>query len=107
MVSLTARFTDYLVRNKIICEKDKDLYAFGLGQGLFFILNLATTFFIGLCFGMIWQGVLFTLAYLSLRSYSGGYHANTPVGCYIISTSIIVLFLLCFITVNRGRMKLF
>ncbi len=94
MVSLSERLTDYLVLNGSIREEDKDLYAFGIGQGLFIALNTATTFLISLYFGMVWQGGLFLICYFSLRSYSGGYHASTPARCYLVSTAITVLFFL-------------
>ena len=92
MVSFSEKLTNCLVLNGSIREEDKDLYVFGIEQGLFVALNTATTFLVSMCFGMIWQGLLFLLCYFSLRSYSGGYHASTPTRCYVLSTAITVLF---------------
>lgn len=99
MTSLSERLTDYLILSGSVREEDKDLYVFGIGQGLFIALNTATTFLVSLYFGMVWQGVLFLLCYFSLRSYSGGYHASTPTRCYFVSTAITVLF---FLLLNRS-----
>lgn len=96
MFSLSTKITDYLIFHKIICEEDKDLYIFGIDQGFFSLLNLTTTIFIGMWFGMIWEGFVFTIAYLSLRSYSGGYHACSQIKCYILSTVIIICFFVLF-----------
>ncbi|MGF7050755.1 accessory gene regulator B [Paenibacillus sp. DS2015] len=68
-----------------IKEDEKDLYAYGLQQGLIIILNILTTVAIGLFSGMFWQSILFMAAYLPLRSFAGGYHANTQLLCYLYS----------------------
>lgn len=94
MTSLSEKITDYLILSGSVRKEDKDLYVFGIEQGLFIALNTATTFLVSLYFGMLWQGFLFLLCYFSLRSYSGGYHASTPTRCYLLSTAITVLFFL-------------
>lgn len=96
MESISQRLANYLVANGSIHEDDKDLYIFGIEQGLFIALNMATTFLVSLYFSMVWQGLLFLLCYFSLRSYSGGYHAGTSFRCYLVSTAITVLFFLLF-----------
>lgn len=74
-----------LIHSGSIREDDKDLYAYGLQQGLFIILNVLTTVAIGLISGMFWQSILFMAAYLPLRSFAGGYHAKTQLLCYLYS----------------------
>lgn len=49
---------------------------------------------IGFTFGMVWQSVLFTAAYMTLRVYAGGYHAPTQLRCYILSFIMVVTALL-------------
>ena len=41
--------------------------------------------------GMIWQGIIFVLSFMLLRKYAGGYHASTPLGCYLLTTLIITV----------------
>jgi len=85
---------DQLVENNIIKEEDKELYSYGLHQGLVIIANVVTTVIIGFIFGMVWQSIVFMATYLPLRSYAGGYHAKTQVQCYVLSivlTSSILL----------------
>ncbi len=82
------------VRDGIIAEEDKELYTFGMQQGVIILLNIISTIIIGLIFNMVWQSVVFLLAYMPLRSYAGGYHARTQFRCYWISLFIAAVALL-------------
>ncbi|MDE7390500.1 MAG: accessory gene regulator B family protein, partial [Lachnospiraceae bacterium] len=53
-----------------------------------------TTFTIALICGELWQTVVFMFAYIPLRIYAGGYHAKTPLRCYIYSNALIFAVLL-------------
>lgn len=74
-----------LIQSGSIQEDEKDLYAYGLQQGLFIILNIVTSIVIGIFTNMLWQCVLFMITYLPLRSFAGGYHARTHLHCYLYS----------------------
>lgn len=73
--------------------EDRELYEFGIRQGIFLVINIVTSLLIGLFTGMIWQCIVFMLAYNPLRSYAGGYHAGTPLKCYLLSIPIMLLVL--------------
>lgn len=87
-LAISEKITDSLTRSGVITTEDKELYHYGVQQGLLMILNIITTFVIGLMFGMIWQSLIFLLAYIPLRSYAGGYHAKTQIRCYLFSIII-------------------
>ena len=70
---------------------DKDIHIFGAQQGLVMLLNIITFAVIGLLVGVFWQVAIFTCAYISLRVYTGGYHAPTPLKCYLSSTVMILV----------------
>lgn len=80
-----------LVASGTINAEDREIYKFGLKYIANIFLNAATTLIIGFIFGMVWQSVLFMVSYIPLRSYAGGYHARTPLRCYIFS----VIFTAC------------
>ncbi|MCL2874520.1 MAG: accessory gene regulator B family protein [Defluviitaleaceae bacterium] len=69
---------------------DKDIHIFGAQQGLVMLLNIITFAVIGLIVGVFWQVVIFACAYISLRIYTGGYHAPTPLKCYISATVMVL-----------------
>lgn len=73
-----------LINKKIILEQEKEIYCFGICQLIMLLLNICTSFFISLCYGRIIEGMIFSSAYILLRSYAGGYHAKTRKKCIYI-----------------------
>lgn len=92
-ISFVEKFGDLLVQNKVISFEEKELFIFGLQQGLIIILNVISSIIIGYIFGMIWQSIVFMVMYIPLRSYVGGYHARTQLRCYLFSLVLISLVL--------------
>ncbi|HHV13371.1 MAG TPA: accessory gene regulator B family protein [Clostridiales bacterium] len=94
MMVLIDKIGNRFVRDGIITEEDKELYTFGMQQGIIMLLNIISTIIIGIIFNMVWQSVVFLMAYMPLRSYAGGYHARTQGRCYLVSLLITVVALL-------------
>ena len=101
------KITDRLCRQDIIEDADKELYAYGFDMLLTVSLNIISTIIIGLLFGMVFESIAFLVAYIPLRSYAGGYHARTPLRCYIISLLLIVLILLTLRLIRESVLALF
>lgn len=91
---ISAYIADLLVKNQTITENEHEVYCFGIQQGLNIVLNLITILFFGIVFGKVWYSVVFTIAYIPLRSYAGGFHAKTPIRCYVFSCCLIIAVLL-------------
>lgn len=89
--SISEKVTLSLIESNIIDEEDKDLYQYGVLQGLRIILNVISALIIGLLFGKVLEIILFMTAYIPLRSYAGGFHAKTPSGCYLFSVVMLCL----------------
>ncbi len=85
MELLSRRFVEFMLENKIIPEQDKEINRFGFVLMLRIILNVLTLLFIGTCFNMIVESITFLICSLMLRSYSGGFHSDNPVICFLIS----------------------
>lgn len=88
------KITNYFVVNELIKDEDKEIYAYGLHQGLLILLNIATTILIGFMFRAVWESILFMIVYTPLRTYGGGYHAKSEVRCYLFSIVLILVVLL-------------
>ena len=82
MKLITDHIVGKMIEAEIIAEQDRELYAFGLEQGMWLVLNLLTMVVIGLLMDMLLACLYFLLAYVPLRIYAGGYHARTPLHCY-------------------------
>lgn len=91
---LSEQITDYFETQQVIDPKKRELYRYGVQQGFTILLNLMTAIAISLLCGMLLQGLLFLAAYIPLRSYAGGYHAKTPIRCYVLSAGMILAVLL-------------
>lgn len=90
MERLANALTDKLVQWNIVKYEDRELYAYGLWQGTILIFNFLTIIVIGLLFKMLWQSLVFIIAYGFLRPVAGGYHARKQINCYILSIVLIV-----------------
>ncbi|MBR4101849.1 MAG: accessory gene regulator B family protein [Oscillospiraceae bacterium] len=100
---LSERFTEELEKQRVILSEDREIYRFGIQQGLNLVLNLLTTIAIGLLCGMLWESVLFMLFYMPLRRYAGGYHAKTHLRCYLYSVLMITMVLLAIKFLPLGK----
>lgn len=92
-----------LIKNDLLQKSEVELYRFGIKRLLLFCINVITTIIIGIICNMLWQSVVFSIAYIPLRRYAGGYHAKTPQKCYLLSVLLIlgVLTFICGIPKNE------
>ena len=79
-----------LLKNGLLHDDDVELYRFGINRLVLFCINIFTTAVLGFLCGMIWESILFTLAYIPLRRFAGGYHAKTSTSCYVQSVLLIL-----------------
>ncbi len=87
---LSRRIGDNLVRSDVIKAEDAEIYIYGINQILVSVLNVSTALIIGLIFGVFFEIAVFMAAYIPLRSFAGGFHAKTPLRCYIFSVIMLI-----------------
>jgi len=85
------KITDSMVKNGAVKSEEKEIYSYGVQQGLFILLNTGTAVIVGLLLGVLWQISIFMIALVTLKSYTGGYHTEIPKTCYILSTLITII----------------
>ncbi len=79
ILSISEKIVDKLTDSNIIESEDKDLYTYGFYQGFLIIFNILTAIAIGLLFKMVWESLVFLMAYIPpLRSYAGGISCQNP-----------------------------
>ena len=91
MKRYTETVVDWMIRQKVINEKEKELYGYALYSVGLLILPLLFAVGIGFILGSIKSGIALVVPFMILRKYSGGYHAKTFSHCAI--GSILLLFL--------------
>lgn len=75
----------------IIKEEEREIYRYGISNGMVILLNLFTALLIGIFSGHLLSAALFTLFFMLLRSYSGGYHSDSRVFCYLASSAVLLV----------------
>lgn len=80
-----------MVERGIIKEEEQEIYQFGIRNGMILLLNIVTAFLIGLLTAKLPVVAVFTLSFMVLRSYTGGYHSDSRVFCYIGSNLVLFI----------------
>ncbi|NMB30547.1 MAG: accessory gene regulator B family protein [Clostridiales bacterium] len=83
-----------LHKNSIVNDENIDVVRYGIEIVLLKILFFLTILFIGIITNNVVNILIFMLFYKPLRTYAGGYHAKTRIGCYIVSVLMLLLMLI-------------
>jgi len=94
--SIAEILVNRLVKKEIISGKDIEVYQFGIECFIMKACHIISYFIIAICFHMVLELLIFLMTFMPLRVYAGGYHANTPMKCYIVSC-FAVLSVMCLI----------
>ncbi|NCB93401.1 MAG: accessory regulator AgrB [Clostridia bacterium] len=62
-----------------------------MANGIIMLVNLLTAILIGIMTGRLEIVLVFLLFYASHRTYSGGYHFESRIGCYLCSSLILLI----------------
>ena len=100
---LANKVTNFLICKNSINDDDREVYQYGFEQLFSTVFNIVSMLLLGAIFGKIYQSLVLTLAFILLRTYSGGYHASTPLRCYCLSVMSIsiALSVMKFVIVNN------
>ena len=93
---LSCKITDRLEHYGIISKSNRALYEYGLHQMFATILNILTMLLIGFFMRLAVPAIIYTIAYIPIRVYAGGYHASTPQRCWAFS-AIMLWIALCIV----------
>lgn len=65
----------------ISCDEEKQMYEYGLYKIVGLMITVVVCFIISLILDRVVGGMVFLLSFLIIRTYTGGYHASTPLRC--------------------------
>lgn len=94
MKRLSEKITDYIVKSGAVSEESYAIYQYGFQIGLEMLGCFLVCFCIALYLHMIPQFFVFTGVFMLLRTYAGGAHLNSYLGCFICSTVVQTIILL-------------
>lgn len=81
----------HLIDNQTIEKEYEDVYTYGLELLISFIISTSIILVIGLAINRIAETLIYFLVFISLRQFSGGYHADTHIRCKISTVLTYVL----------------
>ncbi|MEE0021982.1 accessory gene regulator B family protein [Ruminococcus sp.] len=90
---LSEKFGERLIRAGVITEEECPVYTYGFFQFVSMLINLVTTLVLGIMFHRIVSCILLNGFYCGIRIYAGGYHASTPLRCYMATVFMQILLL--------------
>lgn len=82
--------TNNLINSNLISQEDEEIYKFGLECYLLKLVHVITYSLAAIFLGKYIEYTIFIITYLLLRKFSGGIHANTRLGCLIVSNVILI-----------------
>lgn len=85
--------TNKMINYHVIDANDIAIYTYGLVYGFIIIANILTTLIFSYLIKELNTAIIMLLAFIPLRSFSGGLHCKTKAACYIISNTIIIILL--------------
>lgn len=77
-----------------IPESERDLYVYGYTLVAEKLVIFLVTMFIAIVFNALLEVLLLCITFVPLREYTGGYHANSRIGCNLLSAIYIIVALL-------------
>ena len=83
---LSNKLASYLVKTNCIADGEFSLYAYGLFLLIANIIFIIVLFIFGAIFQCIIENLVFYISFRAIRSFAGGYHADTEMRCEILTT---------------------
>lgn len=96
LVKASVSLTNRLISAGVIKSEEFDIYQFGIENTILKLIHLASYAALGVIIGKLPELIIFLMAFIPLREYSGGFHAKTPLRCYIVSCLTVSTVLLLF-----------
>lgn len=90
---MVSNFSNFMA-NKMIARgainpEDRETYEYGIYILLTTAFHIISVLFIGAVFRMTLESIVFYGSYAILRKFAGGYHAGTPMRCYLLSLIVV------------------
>lgn len=92
--SVALIIADFLFSKDAITEEEKEVCAYGMELIISGIISVALVIIIGLITGNIWYAVIYNMMMILIRTYTGGYHADTHAGCNVCYCGVYLISLL-------------
>ena len=89
---LSCMIADFLLKDNAIAKEEYEIYQYGFELLMYCIEQTMLLLILGILMHQFWLTIVFVFVFVSLRQYTGGYHADTRIGCTIMTVC-------CYLTV--------
>lgn len=94
---------DVLIKYNAVDSSLMDIYVYGYEVIISGIFDLLITIIIGIISGELINAISFLIIFVTVRVYTGGYHANTYIKCKIVFITILI----CVLTLSKFYFDIF
>lgn len=94
MDNIVKKLTTKLLINGCIKDRDYDICYYGIRMLFVCTFEIAAILLLSLMFGLFLNTVVFFLAFIPLRIYAGGYHADSEAKCFGVLIATYLVFVL-------------
>lgn len=81
---LASNITDFFVEKNVVQDSEHEIYIYGFDLMISGLMNVLFVIGTGIALSQLWKALLFVFIMVTVRMYTGGYHADTHVMCNII-----------------------
>lgn len=89
LARISGKIVNWQIKTGILSNEERAVYQYAYELLLNQAINIFLAVLIALVFAAPIPVVLFLISYIPLRSFCGGYHADTNLGCTIVSALLI------------------
>ena len=91
---VSERITRKLMRQGVVKEEEFALYQYSINALIEYCCNIIITIMLGVFMGKIYSTLLFLVIVIPIRSFIGGCHAKTALGCFCMSILVYLIAIL-------------
>lgn len=91
------KYNRFFLLKEIIKTEEKEIYIYGVQLIISSIINFLICIITSLLFGELLNGLIFFVAFSSLRKFTGGFHSRCFLICNIVFTMIVLYEFLFFV----------
>lgn len=95
MAMVREALLSWLIGEKSINEEDRELYAYAVSVLWSTLSPLILVLIIGMVIGTVKNGLLLLLPFLIIRKFSGGFHTRRMWTCFVSSTIVLSVCIIC------------
>lgn len=107
MKRLVSIILNFMIKNNVISKDTEEIefYRYGIEITLSSLINIALISIIGIVTDYTFESMMFLAVFIIMRSFTGGYHANTYIKCNLVTSISFVILLLIFKIIRHISLK--